>query len=97
MPVLAFLSLLRENKKIQWQNVNPSGDRTWASHNLWFQVQLSSFWASEACASEEIFKLLFMHHLILDLDDLVRINRAWLYKEPKVWVLQANAKLVQKG
>ena len=30
----------------------------------------------------------------LDLDDLVGINRAWLYKEPKVSVLQANAKLV---
>ena len=33
----------------------------------------------------------------LDLDDLVRINRVWLYKEPKVSVLQTNAKLVQKG
>ena len=30
----------------------------------------------------------------LDLDDLVRIDRAWLYKELKVSVLQANAKLV---
>ena len=30
----------------------------------------------------------------LDLDDLRRINRAWLYKEPKVSVLQANVKLV---
>ena len=25
------------------------------------------------------------------------INRAWLYKEPKVSVLQANAQLAQKG
>ena len=33
----------------------------------------------------------------LDLDDLVRINKAWLYKELKVSVLQANAKLVQRG
>ena len=32
-----------------------------------------------------------------DLDDLVGINRAWLYKEPKVSILQAYAKLVQKG
>ena len=32
----------------------------------------------------------------LDLDDLVRISRAWLHKEPKVLVLQPNAKLVQK-
>ena len=53
-------------KKIQWQNIIPSGDRTQASHNLWFQVQCSSFWASEACANET-FKLLFMHHLILGL------------------------------
>ena len=33
----------------------------------------------------------------LDLDDLVRINRARLFQEPQVSVLQANAKLVQKG
>ena len=30
----------------------------------------------------------------LDLDDLMGINWAWLHKEPKVSVLQANAKLV---
>ena len=29
------------------------------------------------------------------LDDLRRINRAWLYKEPKVSVLQANVKFPQ--
>ena len=29
-----------------------------------------------------------------DLDDLRGINRAWLYMEPKVSVLQANVKLV---
>ena len=28
-------------QKIQWQNVTPSGNRTQASHNLWFQVQHS--------------------------------------------------------
>ena len=33
----------------------------------------------------------------LDLDDLVRINRAWLYKEPDVSVLKEDVKLVQKG
>ena len=32
----------------------------------------------------------------MDLADLVRINRAWLYKDPEVSVLQANAKLVQR-
>ena len=38
-----------------------------------------------------------MYHLIFGLNDLVRINRIWLHKEPKVSVLQANAKLVQRG
>ena len=33
----------------------------------------------------------------LDLDYLVGFNRAWLHKEPKVSVLQANAQLAQKG
>ena len=32
----------------------------------------------------------------LDLDGLVKINRAWLFKEPKVSLSQANAKLAQK-
>ena len=32
-----------------------------------------------------------------NLDDSVKINRTWLYKEPKVSVLQANVNLVQKG
>ena len=40
----------------------------------------------------KFLRLLFTHHL----DDLVKINRAWLHKEPKVSVLQANTKLVQK-
>ena len=26
-------------KKIKWQNVTPSGNRTRASYSLWFQVQ----------------------------------------------------------
>ena len=33
----------------------------------------------------------------LNLDDLVGINRVWLYKEPKASVLQVNAHLTQKG
>ena len=34
----------------------------------------------------------------LALDDLVRINRAWLYiyQKPKVWVQQASTRLTQK-
>ena len=37
-----------------------------------------------------------MHHLIIGLwgtEDLAIINRAWLYKDPKVSVLQANVSL----
>ena len=33
----------------------------------------------------------------VDFDDLRGINKAWLYKEPKVSVLQANVKLVGQG
>ena len=36
-----------------------------------------------------------MHHLILDLDDLVGINRVWLHKDLKVSDLQPNANLAQ--
>ena len=58
--------------------------------NLWHYP----FWAKLACVTYGMFKPLLMHHLILD---LVGINRAWLYKEPLVSVLQANAQLVQQG
>ena len=38
-------------QKIQWQNVIPSGNRTQASHNLWFQVQHSPFYINLTCAA----------------------------------------------
>ena len=64
--------------------------------HLWFQVQHSS---------ELIWHVLCRRSLnfcscttwFLDMDDLVRINRTWLHKEPKVSVLHANAKLIKKG
>ena len=81
-------------KKIQWQNVTPSGNRTQVSHN-------------SDSKSNTILSTLTWHVLLrislnccscttwyLDLDDLRGINRAWLYKEPKVSFLQANVKLV---
>ena len=37
-------------KKILWQNVTPSGNRTWASHNLWFQVQHYPLYTNLTCA-----------------------------------------------
>ena len=57
--MLAFSSLLCANKKIQWQNVTPSEDRTQASHNLWFQVQNYPFWTNLAfaCKTETIGSL----------------------------------------
>ena len=91
MPILASEALLRENKKIQWQNITPSRNRT---TGLGFQVQHAPCYTNWALATWEIFKHLFMHHLIFALDDQVRINREWLYKDPKVSVLQANVKLV---
>ena len=79
-------------KKIQWQNVAPGGNRTQA--------------ASDS-KSNTILSTLTWHVLLrrslnfcscttwcLDSDDLRRINRPWLYKEPKVSVLQANVKSV---
>ena len=80
MPILASEALLYENKKSPVKNVTPSENRTWASHNPWVQVQHHTFWTDLACAIQEIFKLLFMHHLILD-------------NEPKVSVLEANVNL----
>ena len=44
--ILASEDLLHDNKKIQWQNVTPSGDRIQASHYLWFQVQHYPFWTN---------------------------------------------------
>ena len=48
IPILAFLSLLCENKKkrIQWQNATPSGNRNWTFHSLCFQVQHYLFYTN---------------------------------------------------
>ena len=35
--------------------------------DLWFQVQHYSFFTNLASATQEIFKLLFMHHFIFGL------------------------------
>ena len=86
MPILAFLSSLHKNKKKPVIKCYPQ-DRTRASHNLWFQVQ--------HLLSELVRHVLLGRSLnfcscttwFLDLDDLVRINRAWIYKEPKVSVM----------
>ena len=67
MSILAFLSLRSENKKCQWQNVTPSGNRTQASNNLWLQVQHFPFWTNLAfaCKTESLGSLYSNAVLIL--------------------------------
>ena len=65
---------------------------------LIFQVQHSPFWAKWACATfKGSLNFCSCINWFLDFEYLVGINRAWLYKEPKVSVLQANVHLAQKG
>ena len=54
--------------KIQWQNVTPSGNKTQASHILWFQVQHSPFYTNLtfACKTETL-GFLFSHALLIPL------------------------------
>ena len=81
---------LRTPKKsyLQW-------DSTWCQGLLLvYESNNQTNWATEAFATREIFKLLPMHHFIFGLWSF-RINRAWLYKDPKVSVLQANASVAQ--
>ena len=88
-------------KKIQWQNVTTSEDWTQASSplfllHLWFKVQHSPLWANLACATWGSLNVCYCTTWFLDLDYLVGINRARLYKERKSSILQANAKLAKK-
>ena len=84
-------------KKIQWQKVLPVGiepgsviaidskSNTFLSElvrHVLLRRSLNFCWCTTWCFNS---------------DDLVGINTAWLYKELKVSVLQAYAKLVQKG
>ena len=64
MSIWAFSSVLHKNTM---KYVTSSGNRTQASHNLWFQVQQATFSATEACASEELLKFLFIQYLIFGL------------------------------
>ena len=53
-------------KKIQWQNVTPSGNKTWASHSLWFQVQNYPFYTNLtfACKTDTLGSL-YSHALLI--------------------------------
>ena len=89
MPILASEALLCEHKK---SNNTMFSSVMIEPLDVWFQVQHSHFWIiwhlSTSVHTPRGFEL--------DLD-LFRINSTWLYKEPKVSVLQGHAKLVQKG
>ena len=65
--------------------------------DLWFQVQYSLSGLTWQLILRRSLNFCSCTAWFLDLDDLVRINRAWLYNEPQVSDLQANAKLVQEG
>ena len=55
-------------KKIQWQNVTPSGNRTQASHSLWSQVQHYPFYTNLtfACKTKTLGSL-YSHALLIPL------------------------------
>ena len=55
-----------KTKEIQWKNVTLSGNRTRASHNLWFQFQHYPFWTklTFACKTETLDPL-YSHALLI--------------------------------
>ena len=90
--ILAFSSLLPENKKPSDKMLPPVGIEP--------RPGITSDSKSNSLLSELVRHVLLRSlnfysctTWFLDFDDLVRINKVWLYKEPKVSV---NAKLVQK-
>ena len=94
MPILASEALLYENKKIQWKMLPPVGIEP--------RPLITSDSKSSTLLSTLTCYVLLRRSLnfcscitwFLDFDDSVKINRAWLYEEPKV---STNVNLVQKG
>ena len=85
-------------------HVLPNLQSSTLSHSFSLCVQLLTSTTSTAFTAAHCLNRLKLHkHFcscttwFLDMDDLVRINRTWLHKEPKVSVLHANAKLIEKG
>ena len=64
MPILAFSSLLHENKKIQWQNVTPSGNRTQAASDYKSNMLLSTHNLAFACKTDTLGSL-YSHALLI--------------------------------
>ena len=52
-------------KKIQWQNVTPSGNRTRATRSLWFQVQHYPFYTNLTFACKTYPLGVFYSHALL--------------------------------
>ena len=66
MPILAVEGLLHEKHKDPVKNVIPSGNRTQASHYLWFQVQHSASWTNLAFACKaETLGSSYSHALLI--------------------------------
>ena len=86
MPIVAFSSLLCENKKKTSDKMLPLVGIEPRSPTLTVHLLL---WRSlYFCSCTAWF---------LDFDDSVRINRAWLYKDPKVLALQEIASVAHEG
>ena len=96
MPMLASEAWLCENKKFQWKMLPPAGiePRPLITSDSKSNTLLSTLTCYVLLRSLNFSSCTTW---FLDLDNLVGINRAWLYKELKVSVLQANVNLVQKG
>ena len=88
MPILVSEVLLRENKKSSNKMLPLVGIEPLAQVSKFNMLLPTLTWHVLLRRS-----LNFCSCTTLFLDDSVRINRAWLYKDPKVSVLQANVKL----
>ena len=64
--ILAAEASLHENKKKSSEKCYPSGNRTWASHNIWFHIQHYPFWTklTFACKTETLGSL-YNHALLI--------------------------------
>ena len=91
MPIFASDTLLHENQKKSSNKVLPQ----WVL-NPWPLIPsptLSFLYKYGMC----YLNFCSCTTWFLDFNDLFKINRAWLYKELEISVLQANVELVQKG
>ena len=81
MQILASEAFYMKTKIIQWKHINPSGNRTQVSHNLWFQVQHSPFWTklTFACKTETLGSL--YSHALLTATELPRSKHQVVHEQ----------------